>query len=175
LEKTHLIHKHGAPKTLNYSVLLISDSRFVEYKEKKESTDKTIPLIKEILEKKKQNFVSFQIVPDDKGNIEKSLLKLLDDKNEVVITSGGTGIAKRDITIEVVKPLFEKTLEGFGELFRYLSFKDIGSAAMLSRASAGIIKGKVVFCLPGSPNAVKLALENLIIPEAGHILKMLKK
>lgn len=174
MEKTHIAHKHGAPKTLKYSILLISDTRFIEQKEKKESTDKTIPLIKKVLEENKQIFISSVIVPDDKDKIKKALLNLIEEKNEVIITTGGTGIAKRDVTIESIKPLFEKLLEGFGELFRYLSFKDIGSAAMLSRASAGIIKSKVIFCLPGSPNAVKLALESLIIPEAGHILKMLK-
>ncbi len=167
-------HKKDAQKKLNYSVLIISDTRFQEQVEKKESTDKTIPLIKEILEKHEQNFVSHEIVPDEKSKIKNTLLKLMEDDNEIIITSGGTGIAKRDVTIEVIKPLFEKILEGFGELFRYLSFKEIGSSAMLSRASAGIIGDKAIFCLPGSPNAVKLALEVLIIPEAGHLLKMLK-
>ncbi|MFX0135929.1 MAG: molybdenum cofactor biosynthesis protein B [Candidatus Hodarchaeota archaeon] len=175
MEKTHLKHKHGTPKILNYSVLIISDSRYSELKEGKESTDKTIPLIKKILEQKKQNFISSQIVPDENVNIKEVLLQLIKGKNDIIITSGGTGISKRDITIETIKPLFEKTLEGFGELFRYLSYKEIGSSAMLSRASAGIINNKIIFCLPGSPNAVKLALENLIIPESGHIMKMIEK
>jgi len=175
LEKTHLKHKEGAPKKLNYSILLVSDTRFLEIQENKESTDKSIPMIKKILEQNDQNLVSSKIVPDDKEKIESALKKFLNDKNEVIITTGGTGIAERDITIEVIRPLFEKTLEGFGELFRYLSYKEIGSAAMLSRATAGIINKKIIFCLPGSPNAVKLALKSLIIPESGHIIKMLKK
>ncbi len=175
MEKTHLKHKHGAPKILNYSVLIVSDTRYLEIEEGKKSTDMTIPVIKEILEKNKQNFISFQIVPDENLKIKEVLLQLIKDKTDIIITSGGTGISKRDITIETIKPLFEKTLEGFGELFRYLSFKEIGSSAMLSRASAGIINNRIIFCLPGSPNAVKLALEHLIIPEAGHIKKMMKE
>lgn len=175
MEKTHLKHKHGAPKILNYSVLIVSDTRYLEVEAGKKSTDMTIPLIKKILEKNNQNFVSFQIVPDENERIKEVLLQLIKEKNDIIITSGGTGISKRDVTIETVKPLFEKTLEGFGELFRYLSYKEIGSSAMLSRASAGIINNKIIFCLPGSPNAVKLALENLILPEAGHIKKMIKK
>lgn len=175
MEKTHLKHKHGAPKILNYSVLIVSDTRFLEVEKGEKSTDKTIPLIKKILEQKKQNFISSQIVPDERVRIKEVLLQLIKEKNDIIITSGGTGISKRDITIETIKPLFEKTLEGFGELFRYLSYKEIGSSAMLSRASAGIINNKVIFCLPGSPNAVKLALENLIIPESGHIIKMIEK
>lgn len=174
MDKVHLKHKQGAPKKLKYSVLLISDTRFSEFIEGRESTDKSIPLIKEILEQYKQEFISFLIVPDEQEKIREELLNLLKEDNDIIITTGGTGISKRDITIESITPLFEKELEGFGELFRYLSFKEIGPAAMLSRATAGIIDDEVVFCLPGSPNAVKLALENLIIPEAGHLIKMLR-
>ena len=175
LEKTHLKHKQGAPKSLGFSIILISDTRYQEFIENKESTDKTIPLIKKILKENKQSFVSSEVVPDEQKKIQEALKKLLKAKSNIIITSGGTGIANRDITIESISPLFEKDIEGFGELFRHLSYNEIGSAAMLSRASAGIIRNKVIFCLPGSPNAVKLALEKLIIPEAGHIIKMLKK
>jgi molybdenum cofactor biosynthesis protein B len=90
---------------------------------------------------------------------------------DVIITCGGTGISPRDVTIEVVQPLLEKLLPGFGEALRKMSFEQIGSAATLTRAIAGISKGKVIFCIPGSPQGVYLSLEKLILPEASHILK----
>ena len=88
-----------------------------------------------------------------------------------IIICGGTGIAPQDVTIEAVSPMFDKELPGFGELFRKLSYDEIGSPAIMSRAVAGVTDGKVIFCIPGSPNAVRLCLNNLIIPETGHILK----
>jgi molybdenum cofactor biosynthesis protein B len=90
---------------------------------------------------------------------------------DAAIFCGGTGIAPSDITIETVTPFLDKLLPGFGEIFRHLSYDEIGSAAILSRAIAGIAQGKAVFCLPGSPNAVQLCLSKLIIPEAGHLIK----
>jgi len=93
---------------------------------------------------------------------------------DVIILNGGTGLAPTDITIEAVNPRLEKRLEGFGELFRQLSFQKIGSAAMLSRAIAGTCKDTLVFCLPGSPEAVDLALNGLIIPEVGHMVGLIK-
>ena len=98
----------------------------------------------------------------------KTLLK--DSKITVIVTSGGTGISKRDISTETITPLFDKKIEGFGELFRRFSFEEIGEAAMISRAVAGLVAGKLVFCLPGSKNAVKLALSRLILPGLGHII-----
>jgi molybdenum cofactor biosynthesis protein B len=92
-------------------------------------------------------------------------------KINVIIMSGGTGISPKDVTIEAVQQILEKELPGFGELFRNLSYRTIGSAALMSRALAGVVKGKVIFCLPGSPNSISLALENLILPEVSHILK----
>ncbi len=90
---------------------------------------------------------------------------------DAIVISGGTGLAPEDVTLEAVEPLFDKTIPGFGELFRLKSLEDVGTAAMLSRASAGIVGRCVVFCLPGSPAAVELALKELIIPEAPHIVK----
>jgi molybdenum cofactor biosynthesis protein B len=87
---------------------------------------------------------------------------------EAIVTNGGTGLAKRDVTIPALLPTFERTLPGFGELFRLLSYEKIGSAAMLSGATAGVYHGRLVFCLPGSPDACRLAMEKLILPELGH-------
>jgi len=105
--------------------------------------------------------------------IEKHVAKAIGSEGiDAIIVCGGTGISPKDVTIEAVRPLLIKTLPGFGELFRKLSFCEIGSAAVLTRALAGVADhGKAVFCIPGSPQAAKLALEKLILPEAGHILK----
>jgi molybdenum cofactor biosynthesis protein B len=103
--------------------------------------------------------------------IRRAVLKALKSPRiDAAITSGGTGITPSDVTLEAVEPLLEKALQGFGEIFRWLSYQSIGSAAVMTRAFAGVAKGKVIFCLPGSPQAVKLCLEKLILPEAGHII-----
>ena len=92
-----------------------------------------------------------------------------------IIFNGGTGISRRDSTFEAVDGMLEKRLDGFGEVFRYLTYQDIGSPAIMSRATAGIIKGRVLFSTPGSENAVKLAMEKLILPELGHLIQQLSK
>jgi molybdenum cofactor biosynthesis protein B len=111
------------------------------------------------------------LVPDDAERIERALRGFLEDHSpDLVITTGGTGISSRDTTIEVVERLLDKELDGFGELFRMLSWSQVGSAAMLSRAVAGLAGETVVFALPGSPNAVQIALDRLILPELPHLL-----
>ena len=99
-----------------------------------------------------------------------SINELLSKDIDGIITNGGTGISKRDITVDVVSKFFDKELKGFGEIFRYLSYKEIGSPAILSRATAGLCKDKIIISIPGSENAVKLAMEKIIIPELSHIL-----
>jgi molybdenum cofactor biosynthesis protein B len=112
------------------------------------------------------------LLPDDSDVINKSMKRVLASPEiDAAIFSGGTGIAPSDVTIEAVSPFLEKILPGFGEIFRRLSFDEIGSAALLSRALAGVAKGKAIFCLPGSPNAVRLCMENLVLPEVAHIVK----
>ena len=101
--------------------------------------------------------------------------RLADAATQVIITTGGTGISARDTTFEAVTALFDKRLDGFGELFRMISFNEIGSAAMMSRATAGTVGRKAIFVLPGSPAAVRLAMEKLIVPELGHIVQQLSK
>jgi len=117
--------------------------------------------------------ISFRkLIPDDKVSIEEAVRQALaSTKLDAVVFSGGTGIAPSDITIETVFPFLEKVLPGFGEIFRRLSFDEVGSAAVLSRAVAGVAKGKAFFCVPGSPDAVRLCFEKLILPEAPHIVK----
>ena len=175
--KVHEEHKKQAPKCLSIAIIIVSTSRFNELKENKQSSDKTIPLIKEILENYENISLAYsEIIADSEIQIKKVLTKFLEENPiDALIFSGGTGLTKKDITYETIKPLLEKELSGFGELFRYLSYEEIGSSAMLSRAIAGVIKNKAIFLLPGSPNAVKLALNKLILPELGHIIYLINK
>jgi molybdopterin adenylyltransferase len=123
----------------------------------------------ELIEKEIPGPVLYEIVPDDIKRIKEAVLSALESSN-CIIVNGGTGLTHDDCTIEAVSPIFEKTIDGFGELFRLKSYEDIGTRALLSRAAAGIHKGKVIFCIPGSTGAVKLAIEEIILPEIKHIL-----
>jgi molybdopterin adenylyltransferase len=147
-------------------VLTASDSRSVE-------SDESGRIIRELLSAAGHRVEHYEVLPDDPGRIRKVLLDHLQNLDAVII-DGGTGIAVRDSTIEAVRGLLDKELEGFGELFRYLSYQQIGSAAMLSRALAGIAAGKIVVALPGSPDACRLAMEKLLIPQLGHMAHLLK-
>ncbi len=166
-------HKADSPRSLNFVVVVCSSSRYSELKARKPVDDTSGDLIVEILQKAGHTILLKEIVPDDKVLIGKYVSKTLGlTEVDAVILCGGTGISPRDVTIEAVKPMLAKTLPGFGEFFRKLSFNEIGSAAILTRATAGVAdQGKAVFCIPGSPQAVRLVLEKLILPEVGHILK----
>ncbi|MFH1088195.1 MAG: MogA/MoaB family molybdenum cofactor biosynthesis protein, partial [Chloroflexota bacterium] len=108
---------------------------------------------------------------NDASAIRQEIERLLaDGQVDVIVTSGGTGISRRDITVETISPYLEKRLDGFGELFRYLTYKEIGSGGIMSRAVAGIARGKMVVCLPGSPDAARVALDKLLLPELGHLV-----
>ena len=166
-------HKSKAPKTLNFGIYICSTSRYnlIEQGEKKVSDVGGDTLV-ELLEKAGQKVLFKKILADDETMIQDAVMYALGLENlDVAIFSGGTGITPTDITIETVSPFFEKTLPGFGEFFRRISFEHVGSAAVLSRAVAGVAKGRAFFCIPGSPDAVKTALEMLILPEAPHIVK----
>jgi len=173
MSETARRHKAEAPKSLNFAVIVCSSSRYQEVKARKTVEDPSGDLIVETLQKAGHTVVFREIVPDDKVLIGKYVGKALGSEEvDAIILCGGTGISPKDVTIEAVRPMLVKTLPGFGELFRKLSFDEIGSAAVLSRALAGVAdQGKAVFCIPGSPQAVRLVLEKLILPEVGHILK----
>ena len=175
--KVHEQHKKKGPDTVNLALVIVSTSRFNELQEKKSSSDKTIPLVQQILDQNQGVFLtSSEIVSDNQVQIVGMLERLLNDSSlQVIVFSGGTGLTPKDVTYEAIKPLLEKTIDGFGELFRYLSYKEIGPSAMFSRALAGKIKNKAIFLLPGSPNAVKLALNDLILPEIKHMIYMINK
>lgn len=165
-------HKAEAPKTLKFGVFICSTSRHRQLMKGEHVEDVSGDLIESLL-KKAGHAVSFRkIVPDDKALIKDSLQQALASADvDAVVFCGGTGIASSDVTIETVSPLLEKTMPGFGEIFRRLSFDEIGSATVLSRAVAGVAKGKAVFCISGSPDAVRLCLEKLILSETAHIVK----
>lgn len=163
-------HKEDAPDHVSVAVITVSDTRNKE-------TDKSGRLIVELLEQKDHRISFYEVVTDHRPSIEEMVKKATNQVDvEAVILNGGTGISQRDVTIETIEPMFCKNLPGFGELFRYLSYEeDIGSASMLSRATAGVINNRIVFATPGSSGAVKLAMEKLILPELGHAVRELKK
>jgi molybdenum cofactor biosynthesis protein B len=150
-------------------VLTVSDSRTV-------ADDTSGKLIAELLGESGHPVLLHQIVPDDADAIRISVLRALARADvDAVIATGGTGVSKRDVTPDTLEPLFEKRLAGFGELFRSLSYAEIGAAALLSRATAGTISGKVVYLMPGSSGAVRLGMEKLILPELAHIVGQLRR
>jgi molybdenum cofactor biosynthesis protein B len=149
--------------------LTVSDTRTPE-------TDTSGRAIRELLTSVGHVVTGFEIVRDDPASVTSSVEReLADARTRVIITTGGTGITSRDDTYEAVDRLLEKRLAGFGELFRMLSFQEIGTAAMMSRATAGTIGRKAIFVLPGSENAVRLAMTRLILPELGHIAQQLSR
>jgi len=165
-------HKAEAPAKLGFALVMCSTSRFACLREGMHIDDPSGDLIAQTLMEHGHKIISRVLVPDEEKMIKKAVEEALQDKAvAAVIVCGGTGVAPKDVTIETVSPMLRKILPGFGELFRKLSYDSIGSAAVLSRAVAGIVKRKVVFCIPGSIDAVKLCFDKLILPETGHIVK----
>ena len=150
----------------NYAILTISDTRTTE-------TDTSGQFIKETLQREGHHLVQYLILKDEPELIVEQI-KQLSSQVQVIICNGGTGIAPRDTTYEALEQILEKTLPGFGELFRYLSYQEIGSRAIASRAIAGLYRQTLIFSLPGSTNAVKLGMNQLITPEIDHLLKLVR-
>ena len=161
-------HRSQAARCVRVCVLTLSDTRDA-------STDQSGAAIREGLTQDGHEVVAHEIVREDPVTLGERFDAILgrDDVDAVVLT-GGTGIAPRDVAYELVNARYERALPGFGELFRALSYAEIGSAALASRASAGVARGKLVFSLPGSRNAVRLALDQLIRPELGHLVGQLR-
>ncbi|MBN2149972.1 MAG: MogA/MoaB family molybdenum cofactor biosynthesis protein [Candidatus Lokiarchaeota archaeon] len=176
LPDTVKLHKEANPGHLRFCVAIVSTTRYNERRTALPSTDRTLGVVAPLLKENGHELARTEVVGDDESMI-RALVKDFAANNDldVLVTSGGTGISPRDITVDVLASMSLKQLPGFGELFRALSYKDVGASAMFSRAQAFIINLKPVFCLPGSPKAVKLGLERLIIPEVGHLLAMLRK
>jgi molybdopterin adenylyltransferase len=167
--RTDLEHKASAPASVGCYVLTVSDTRT-------EDTDTGGRAIIELLTTAGHRVIGRTIVKDDADQVRNTIGRQLANPDvQVIITTGGTGISSRDTTYEAVNSLLRKRLDGFGELFRVLSYEQIGAAAMLSRATAGTIGGRVIVSLPGSEAAVRLALEKLLIPELGHLVREASK
>jgi molybdenum cofactor biosynthesis protein B len=162
-------HRESAPEKVRVAILTISDTRTPE-------TDTGGDTVQEALEKAGHEVVDRTIVRDDASRIRTALVDALARGDvDAIVTSGGTGISARDTTYEVVNRMIEKRLDGFGEIFRMLSYEEIGAAAIMSRAVAGAVGTKFVASLPGSRNAVRLAMEKLLVPEIAHVVFELRK
>ncbi|MCJ7763233.1 molybdenum cofactor biosynthesis protein MoaB [Candidatus Bathyarchaeota archaeon] len=165
-------HKATAPKQLNFGVFVCSTSRYQQLQNGSKMNDASGDLIEALVKIAGHKVLFKKIISDNKGQIQDAVKNALGSADlDAAVFCGGTGIAPSDITIETVVPFLEKTLPGFGEVFRHLSYNKVGSAAILSRAVAGVAKGKALFCIPGSPEAVRFSLETLILPEAPHIVR----
>jgi molybdopterin adenylyltransferase len=162
-------HRATAPSSVRCFALTISDSRTAE-------TDTSGRAIAELLTSAGHQLVGHAIVRDEPTAVRRVLYEQIGGGDaQVIITTGGTGITSRDNTCEAISALFDKRLDGFGELFRMISYEQVGAAAMLSRACAGTARGRAIFALPGSEAAVRLAMTKLILPELGHIARELSR
>lgn len=165
MSQTAAEHRQNAPQNLRCAVVTVSDTRTLE-------TDRGGALMVELLTAAGHGVAERRIIPDEPEVMRPLLVELAarDDLDAILLT-GGTGLSRRDQTYETVSSLLTKPVPGYGELFRLLSFAEIGAAAMLSRAVGGLLHDKVVLTMPGSPAAVRLALEKLILPELGHLVR----
>jgi molybdenum cofactor biosynthesis protein B len=161
----HVDHKAEAPKFVTCAVITISDSRT-------EDTDESGRYITSALKENGHTVSRYRLLKNDTASIKNTIAEFIaDGALQVIVTSGGTGLSRRDITVETVEPLLDKQMPGFGELFRLLTWESIGTPSIMSRALGGVKNGKVILCLPGSLNAVKLAVEKIILPEIGHLAR----
>jgi len=148
---------------VSYTVLTVSDSRT-------EDTDHSGRLIQQLCNEAGHRLLDYEVVKNEPWRIQAALRRFLQSSAQCLIVTGGTGAGRRDLTVETVTPFLEKVLPGFGELFRWLSYEEIGAAAALSRAICGVSRGRVIVCLPGSEAAVRLGLGKLFLPELPHLL-----
>lgn len=160
-------HRRKGPEKVRCAIIVTSDTREAQ-------TDRSGSTIRQLLQDAGHEVTDYRIVSNRAAAVADALEAAL-ESSQAIVVSGGTGISKKDITVDVVEPLFERRLSGFGELFRHLSYREIGSATIVSRAVAGTIGTTVIFCLPGSEGAVKLAMREIILPEISHIVGELEK
>ncbi|MCW4005817.1 MAG: molybdenum cofactor biosynthesis protein MoaB [Candidatus Bathyarchaeota archaeon] len=165
-------HKAHAPKKLNFAVFTCSTSRYRALENGEDVKDVSGETIEFLLKKAGHSVLFKRVILDDQDMIAHAVKSVIDNQGlDAAVFCGGTGIAPTDVTIETITPFFDKTLPGFGEIFRRVTYDKRGSSALMTRATAGVAKGKALFCIPGSPDAVKFAVELLISPEAAHIVK----
>ena len=158
-------HKRQAPKKVTIGIITVSTTRALVH-------DTSGNWIRKQATQEGHNVVYHRVIPDDEKIIASTVRNVIqNERPQIILMSGGTGITKKDVTVEALSPMFAKVLSAFGSLFANLSYEEIGSAAFLSRATAGVIENTVVFCIPGSIKACKLACGKLIFPELGHLVK----
>lgn len=177
MSHAHKKHRENAPKNLNFYVITISTSRYEKFLKKEPVVDESGDIIKQLVIENGHKVVGYSLVPDDKIKILKSFSEALDrDDVDVIVSTGGTGYSPSDVTVETIRGIMDREIEGFSDIFRLVSYQDseVKSAAYLTKASAGIIQKKVVYLLPGSPDAVRLALKELILPEVGHLVYLIR-
>ncbi len=172
MSKTSKLHREGAGKSKGVLLITCSSSRAALANSRKKFSDPSGDMIEEMLKKSGHHVYERKIIPDESEIINTILTEALQkDVIDTIILTGGTGISEKDVTIEVAQKFIEKELPGFGEIFRKISYDEIGTAAILTRAMAGIASNKPIFCIPGSPDAAKRSLDKLVLPELPHILK----
>ena len=172
--KHHRAEAEARVREVKFSVYVVSTSRYELLQQGEEVEDISGDLAVRLIEKSGFVVLNKKIIPDSRTAIIRAVDEALRLGSDAILFIGGTGITRDDITVETLELVLEKRLDGFGELFRVLSYREIGSAALLSRAIAGLCKGAIIFAMPGHPNAVKLALEKLILPEIRHMVYMAK-
>ncbi len=167
--KSHESHRSKAAGRLSFELVTVSSSRYQSRAEGTRVKDESGDIAERIILKAGHALGSRSLVSDDRRLLGRAVRRFLKGRSDVLVLIGGTGVSSRDVTIETVRPRFEKELEGFGEIFRAASVKDIGTAAVLTRATAGVSGGKLLLCLPGSPHAVRTAMK-LFIGEFPHVI-----
>jgi molybdenum cofactor biosynthesis protein B len=174
---SHEKHKEKAKgKTYTCAVITVSTSRYSKYGDcgsPDDCEDESGGIIIGLL-KKAGHRTTYRLLPDDRLLIERCVMDGLTEADAAIVC-GGTGLTASDVSIEAVTPMLQKTIPGFGELFRIKSYEEVGTASMLTRAMAGVIEDRAVFCIPGSPNAAKVAVSELIVPELGHVISHIRK
>lgn len=169
LPAPHREHKQHAPLTISCVVITCSDTRTRD-------TDTSGFLMMDLLKAQGHEVVAYHLVKDDPDEIRAAIEEAAQRESvQAILINGGTGITRRDSTFEAVDGMLEKRLDGFGEIFRYLSYLDIGSPAIMSRATAGLYRNRIVISTPGSEGAVRLAMEKLVLPELGHMIQQIAK
>lgn len=175
MSKSVKLHREKAIKDINFLIFVISSTLYEKNIKGEEINDESGEKAIKLIRKADYKIIKKTILPNNSELIRKEIENCIENFSpNVIITIGGTGLSPRDATIEAITPIFEKNIPGFGELFRFYSFKKIGTAAFLSRAAAGIYKGVAIFSLPGSPHAIEIALKKIILPEIGHLIAHLK-
>jgi molybdopterin adenylyltransferase len=173
--KAHDSHRDAAPKELGFHISTVSSSRYAKKERKRRFRDESGDAAEKLVKNAGYRVRGRTLISDDKEMLEEALEKTMrDERVDVAVFTGGTGVAPRDLTVDVIRPHLEKEIEGFGELLRSISYARIGAPAMLTRATAGLVGGKLVLCLPGSPDGVETAL-NLFMSDMAHVIYLARK